>query len=288
MFKRQKTGSVVCMSCGYLVGVNDEKCYHCGRRNPGFWGFAPALRSLGHDLGFVPFMTGTCIVVYVLTLLWTGVGAMTSGNGNLMTFLSPDTYSLLLFGASGSIPVFELKRWWTPLSATWLHGGVLHILFNVLWIRQLAPAVGELYGPGRMIIIYTIGGVTGFVLSSIAGQTMGFMPIRFLQGGQVTVGASAAIFGLLGAIVYYGRRGGSSMVGTQAWSWAIMMFVFGLIVPGVDNYAHAGGFLGGWVAGRLLDPLKQERIDHVLVALACLVLSLLSILWSIISGLMMG
>jgi rhomboid protease GluP len=288
MFKRQTTGSVVCMSCGYLVGVNDEKCYHCGRRNPGFWGFAPALRSLGHDLGFVPFMTGTCIVVYVLTLLWTGVGAMTSGNGNMMTFLSPSTYSLLLFGASGSIPVFELKRWWTPLSATWLHGGVLHILFNILWIRQLAPAVGELYGPGRMIIIYTCAGVVGFALSSVAGQTMGFMPIRFLQGGQVTVGASAAIFGLLGAIVYYGRRGGSSMAGAQAWTWAVAMFVFGLIVPGVDNYAHAGGFVGGYLTARLLDPLKPERIDHVLTALACLVLSLLSILWSIIHGLMLG
>jgi hypothetical protein len=49
MFKRQTTGSVVCASCGYLVGVRDETCYHCGRRNPGLWGFAPALRSLGND-----------------------------------------------------------------------------------------------------------------------------------------------------------------------------------------------------------------------------------------------
>jgi rhomboid protease GluP len=64
--------------------------------------------------------------------------------------------------------------------------------------------------------------------------------------------------------------------------------VFGLIVPGVDNYAHAGGFVGGYLTARLLDPLKPERIDHVLTALACLVLSLLSILWSIIHGLMLG
>ena len=69
MFRRQTTGSVVCVSCGYLVGVNDDKCYHCGRRNPGLWGFAPALRSLGHDLGFVPFVTGTCVVVFALTLV---------------------------------------------------------------------------------------------------------------------------------------------------------------------------------------------------------------------------
>ena len=69
MFKRQTTGSVLCTSCGVLVGVNDDTCYNCGRRNPGLWGFAPALRSLGGDLGFVPFVIGTCVVIYGLTLL---------------------------------------------------------------------------------------------------------------------------------------------------------------------------------------------------------------------------
>ena len=53
LFKRQTSGSVVCTSCGSLVGVRDESCLNCGRRNPGLWGFAPLLRSLGHDLGFV-------------------------------------------------------------------------------------------------------------------------------------------------------------------------------------------------------------------------------------------
>ena len=53
MFKRQRTGSVVCASCGSLVGVNDDRCYTCGRRNPGLWGYGPLLRRLGNDLGFV-------------------------------------------------------------------------------------------------------------------------------------------------------------------------------------------------------------------------------------------
>ena len=52
MFKRQTTGSVVCASCGSLVGVNDDTCYTCGRRNPGLWGFGPMLRAFGNDLGF--------------------------------------------------------------------------------------------------------------------------------------------------------------------------------------------------------------------------------------------
>jgi rhomboid protease GluP len=265
---------VVCTSCGNLVGVNDATCFHCGRRHPGLWGFAPLLRGLGQDMGFVPFVTGACVVLYVLTLLISG-GSVTGGGA--MGFLSPSPYSLLMFGAAGSLPVFDLHRWWTVLSASWLHGGVLHILFNMLWVRQLAPAVGDLYGPGRMVIIYTVAGVAGFVASSTAGATLSFMPIRQLQGAPLTVGASASIFGLLGAIVYYGRRTGSSMASSQAWTYAVVLFVFGLVMPGIDNYAHAGGFAGGYLASRLLDPLRPERTDHMLGAVICLGLSMLSI-----------
>jgi rhomboid protease GluP len=285
MFRRQRTGSVVCVSCGYLVGVNDEKCYHCGRRNPGLWGFAPALRSLGQDLGFVPFVIGTCVIVYALTLLASGGGVMQGGG---LSFLAPSGYSLLLFGAAGSVPVFELGRWWTVLSAAWLHAGLLHILFNVLWVRQLAPEVAELYGPGRMVIIYTAAAICGFTLTSVAGEMLAFLPLRVLQGAPLTVGASAPIFGLLGAVVYYGRRTGSRVVHSQAWTWAIAMFVFGFIMPGIDNYAHAGGFAGGYLAGLVLDPLKPERIDHMLIAVVCLAASVLSILASVLTGLLPG
>ena len=284
MLKRQTTGSVVCVSCGYLVGVMDDRCYHCGRRNPGLWGFAPALRSLGHDLGFVPFVTGLTVVVYALTLLASG-GDIGMNGFNL---LAPNTYSLLLFGASGAIPVFVLDRWWTLLSAGWLHGSLIHILFNVLWIRQLAPAVGELYGPGRMVIVYTIACIVGFAASSFAGYFLAFLPLRLLQGAQITVGASAPIFGLLGALVYYGRRSGSSVVHGQAMSWALMMFIFGIVMPGVDNDAHAGGVAGGYLSGRLLDPLTPERVNHMAIALGCLILSVLSIAASIIHGLMIS
>src|SRR5262245_30522175 len=124
MFKRQTTGAVVCASCGYLVGVNDATCYHCGRRNPGLWGFAPALRSLGQDLGFVPLVTGVCVIMYAITLLASGSLGM---RGSILGFLSPSDYSVVLFGASGGLPIFGFGRWWTPLSATFLHGSLLHI-----------------------------------------------------------------------------------------------------------------------------------------------------------------
>ena len=280
MFKRQTTGSVLCTSCGVLVGVSEGTCYNCGRRNPGLWGFAPVLRSLGGDMGFVPFVIGTCATLYVLTLL---ASRGNIGMGGLFSLFSPSRESLFLFGASGAVPVFLADRWWTVLSASWLHGGALHILFNMMWVRQLAPATADLYGPGRMVIIYTLAGVAGFALSSFAGA---YLPnLFFLRGGQFTVGASASIFGLLGALVYYGRRGGSRMVGSEAMSYALMLGVFGFIMPGVDNYAHAGGFGGGYLAAQLLDPLKPERVDHIAIAVACLVASLLAVVVSVLHGL---
>lgn len=284
MFGRQTTGSVVCVSCGYLVGVNDDRCYNCGRRNPGLWGYATAVRRLGSDLGFIPFVIGLSVIMYGLTLIGSR-GQI--GGGSLFNLISPSSTSLLLFGASGAVPVFVFDRWWTVLSATWLHGGLLHIFFNMYWVRQLGPAVSDLYGPGRLVIIYTVAGVVGFTLTSLAGAYLQFIPIAMLRGAPLTVGASASIFGLLGALVYYGRRTGSSQTYTQALQYAVIMFVFGLIMPGIDNYAHAGGFIGGYAAARLLDPLTPERVNHMVWALICIGLSIVSLIASVVHGLML-
>lgn len=275
MFRRQTSGSVVCVSCGYLVGVKDDRCYHCGRRNPGLFGFAPALRSLGHDLGFVPFVTGLCAVMFVVSILIGGF----SVQGGVFGFMSPGGNGLFSLGASGSVPVFDYGRWWTVLSASWLHGSLLHIFFNLMFIRQLAPGIGELYGPGRMVIIYVLAGVVGFVASSLAGQFLTNLPPPLGAGGM-TVGASASGFGLLGALLYYGNRSGSRHIHAQAVSWATAAFVMGLFIRGIDNYAHAGGFLGGYLIGQALDPLKPEQINHIAIAVVLLALSVLSMLAS--------
>jgi rhomboid protease GluP len=281
MFKRQTTGSVVCASCGSLVGVLDEKCFSCGRRNPGMWGFAPLLRSLGNDLGFVSLVVWGSGALYAISLLLSG-NAVLRGGG-LFGFLAPSANVLLLLGASGGIPVFGLGRWWTVLSASWLHGSLLHIIFNMMWVRDLAPVVADVYGPGRMVLIYTVAGACGFVVSSAAYVFLPALP--FLSGAHFTVGASAAIFGLLGALVYYGRRTGSSLVRGQAVRYAVILGVFGLLMPGIDNFAHAGGFFGGYLSGRALDPLKPEKVDHIMLAVACLIAVVLSIAASIITGL---
>src|SRR5688572_11255424 len=156
MFKRQTTGSVVCVSCGSLVGVNDDKCYTCGRRNPGLWGYAPLLRQLGNDMGFVPLVVYGCSTLYVATLVVTVLFGGSILGGGLFGMLAPDTNVSIAFGASGAIPIFGYGMWWSVLSAGWLHGSALHILFNMMWVRQLGPVTADIYGAGRMVIIYTV------------------------------------------------------------------------------------------------------------------------------------
>src|SRR5690349_619190 len=104
MFGRRTTGSVVCPACGSLVGVRDDRCYTCGRANPGLWGFGPALRRLGADLGFVPIVIGTCGTLYVLTLIVSGSELQPIGAG-MMSILAPSERALLIFGMSGAQPI---------------------------------------------------------------------------------------------------------------------------------------------------------------------------------------
>ena len=273
MFKRKTEGSVLCTSCGVLVGVNDPTCYNCGRRNPGLWGFAPALRALGNDLGFVNIVTGAAIVMYVLSLVM-------SRQGSNIGF-TPNQQALIILGASGAGPVFELGWWWTVITAGWLHGNLIHIFFNVMWIRQLGPEIANLYGAGRMIIIYTVAGIIGFTISSV----FGLFGIPFFGAQGITVGASASIFGFLGALVHYGKRTGSSHARQMGLQYALFMGIMGFVVSGVDNGAHLGGFIGGYLASMIMDPLKPERIDHIAAAVACLVITLAAILYTVISAL---
>jgi len=242
------------------------------------WGFGPQLTRLGRDMGFVPFVMGSCIVMYGVSLLADRTGIGIGG----LDFLSPSGESLFLFGASGSVPVFAYSRWWTVLSAGWLHGSLIHIGFNLMSLRNVADPVAEFYGANRMVIIYTFAGVTGFLASTLFNQYLGFLP--FIGGGGLTVGASASVCGLIGSLFYYGRRAGSSGVSEQAKQWGIMILIFGFLVHGIDNVAHIGGFAGGYICSKFLDPLQPERLDHFLGAIACIALTAISIAMSIILG----
>jgi rhomboid protease GluP len=279
VFQRRTSGSVVCPSCGSLVGVRDDKCYTCGRSNPGLWGFAPMLRNLGVDFPFAQIVVGICVTVWVITLLMSG-GQV--GGGGMLSLLSPNSNILLLFGASGALPVFAAGRWWTVLSAGWLHAGLLHIGMNMYWVWQMGPAITELFGPARTVIIYIVGGVAGFALSSFAGAYLPDLP--FLRAAGLTVGASAPVFGLIGAMYHYGRTMSSS-VKQVATSIMIQALIFGFLVPGIDNYAHLGGFAGGYLMSSFLNPMARERGDHMLIAVVLLGASLLAIVASVLTAL---
>ena len=288
MLQRKRTGSIICPSCGKLTGAADEQCFHCGRKNPGMWGLTTALGGLGRTLPFENIVVGGCGFLFMAML---AAMAMSGEMPRLFAgfqILPPGRDVLLRFGASGAWPVFEFGRWWTVLSAGWLHGDLIHIGFNLYWVRMLAPATAELYGGSRMIIIYTLSTIAGFLVSSTVGwwvylqQNMTWLAGIGLGGAPVTVGASASILGLLGAAVCYGHRTGAYSTSRFAWQYAMYMIVFGFIMPRVDNWAHIGGFIGGYLAALVLRPDRGENPTHTALAVICLLAAVASVVASLV------
>ncbi|MGH7753505.1 MAG: rhomboid family intramembrane serine protease, partial [Gemmatimonadales bacterium] len=219
---RKTSGAILCPSCGRLTNADAPACLVCGRRNPGMWGFAAPLRALFRRRSFVDMVTIACVVLYVASLVFDPRAALQPRG--LFNVFSPSLDGLRALGATGAVP-WRDGQWWTLFTAIYLHGGLLHILFNVLWIRQLGPAVEELYGPSRLVVIFTVAGVAGFAISNLFDYAF-------------TIGASGSIFGLLGAMVAFGqKRGGTfgTMVLRQYGQWALLLFVLGFLMPGVNN-----------------------------------------------------
>ncbi|MFQ5707728.1 MAG: rhomboid family intramembrane serine protease [bacterium] len=273
MRENNQIGSILCPNCGKLISANASECVHCGMKNPNLWGMSGYLRKiLGGQMSFIPVISAVCVVLYVISLLL-DPSALLQTHG-FLSFLSPSGRSLDRLGMTGYVAMYR-GHWWTLITAIYLHGGLLHILFNVLWIRQLGPAVEEFFGVSRSFIIFTVAGILGFVVSN-------FWRIPF------TIGASGSIFGLLGALVYYGRkRGGTfgSAIYRQTGQWAIVLFVFGFLFPGINNFAHAGGFIGGYLSAALLGftESKKETFTHQILALGTMGLTLFAFLLAVLN-----
>lgn len=261
---RQVAGSLVCPSCGKLVGVNEPRCPYCDAWRPGLFGFAPVLQRLvGNRIDLVSLILMACISLYAAALLLQPE-ALLSGRG-LLSFLSPGSRALYQLGMTGGA-AWSLGWWWTILTANYLHGGLLHIFFNMMWVRNLAPVSTEVYGPARTFVVFNLSGAAGFYVSNV-------------MSGVPTIGASGGIFGLLAALIVYGRRRGSSMMSSQLWQWAIILGVFGFIMPGINNWAHAGGFAGGWIAGQLmgLSDEHRESAGVIILALSLIALTVIGV-----------
>ena len=247
---------MICPSCGKLISVNEPRCPFCGAWRPGMYGFAPRLqRFFGGRLNIVSSITVACVILYGLSIVL-DPSQLLHPAGGFLNFLSPGGRGLLELGMTGGY-VWTMGWWWTIFTAIYLHGGLLHIFFNMISLRNLGPAVENVFGPARTFVIFSIAGAVGFLLSD-------------LTSGHPSIGASGSIFGLLAALMVYGRRRHIHTLTAQLGQWAVIMFAMGFFLQGVNNWAHAGGFAGGWVTATLMrfDDEKRESPRVQVLALA--------------------
>lgn len=268
--------SILCPNCRKLISSDEPRCPYCGIARPAsFWKNNILTRGVADPAQVVRWIISANIGMYILSLLLNPM--IPRFTFNPILFLSPENKSLLLMGATGTIPVFHLERWWTLVSASYLHGSILHIFFNMYAFRQIAPFVLQEFGIHRMFAIYSISGIFGYLISCFAGITF-------------TIGASAALCGLIGASLYYGKsRGGvyGQSIYRQLAGWTLGMFLFGLLVPGINNWGHGGGLVAGIALGFLLGyrERKPENFIHRMISTGFVILTVLILIWAIISAL---
>ena len=268
--------SILCPNCNKLISVDEPACPHCGVSRPGsWWKSLLTTKGLLGSERIIKTIVYTNVGMYLISLLMnpSRMGLST----NPFTFLSPSSNALILLGSTGTIPIDQMHRWWTLISANYLHGGLLHILFNMIALHQIAPFVIREYGVNRFVSLYTLGGIIGFLVSYVFG-------VRF------TLGASAAICSLIGANLYYGKsRGGTygQAIYKQMSGWLLGLLLLGFL-PGINNWGHGGGIMGGIVVAYLLgyEEKKRENLIHKSLGGICVVLTVAVLVWAVSSSLL--
>jgi len=212
---------------------------------------AAASRSLGKLLPQTSPVSygilGLCCVLYGVSLLATihrsGFEAPSGGLGAL--FGLGGISGAILYRMGASLPLYfypnDLSQPWRLITAIFLHGSLLHIGFNMWVLMDLAPTIEELYGSARFLFVFIATGVCGYVLSAVTGHQ--------------SVGASGSLLGLVGLLLALtsGRQSiGMRMLRSQLLYWLVYIAVIGLLMPGIDNYAHIGGFVSGFVLGKIM------------------------------------
>ncbi len=227
----------MCPNCRAFISSDDRVCPYCGqqvgaraveRRSP--------LDAMG---GLIPHARFTTMIILLLNLglyAATTIYSMKEPGGNLMDI---DGRTLFAFGAKFSPAILQDGQWWRLVTAGFLHGGILHILMNMWVLFDLGVQVEEVYGTSRYLVIYLATTVAGFLASTYWSPSL-------------SVGASAGLFGLIGAMIALGVRNRHSTMGAAVRAhytqWAIWGVVIGLL-PGfrVDNAAHLGGLAAGFL-----------------------------------------
>jgi len=188
-------------------------------------------------------LLGCNIAIFVLMTLY-GIVVYSDWNG------TQNARVLILFGAKVNILIAE-GQVWRLVTAMFIHIGIIHLLFNLYALNALGPLVEGFFGSRRFLLIYFISGVWGSVAS-------------FAFSDALSAGASGAIFGLVGASTVYFLRYRENF-GARGRAIVQNMFVviginlvFGLSMPGIDNWGHIGGLIGGAAAAYGLLPHYQK------------------------------
>lgn len=232
----------MCPACRNLVDRSERSCPACGASLRGVQGGGPhrVLRLLVPGNGTVTMLLMTLNVVMSLVIYATW-GAEPGSQG-LLSFLSPPYRALYLFGAKWT-PAILSGQIWRLVTAGYLHGGVIHLLFNCYALSSLGPLIENSFGARKFFLIYSVTGVAAFATSAL------FRP------GSLSIGASGALFGILGFAIVFGRfRSGASgrAIADQLMRYLLFMVLL-FLIPGIDNAAHVGGLVSGAALGLLVD-----------------------------------
>jgi rhomboid protease GluP len=182
------------------------------------------------------FEYGKPVFTYIFIVLQVAVFLLMEWSGGST---NPDV--LIRYGAKFN-PLIQAGEWWRFFTPIFLHIGFLHLLMNTLALYYLGTAVERLYGSWRFFCIYMIAGFFG---------TLG----SFLFTASLSAGASGAIFGLFGALLYFGtvyRHLFFQTIGMNIIGLIIINLLFGILVPGIDNAGHIGGLIGGYLAAGIV------------------------------------
>jgi rhomboid protease GluP len=227
----------MCPHCRAFITTRDRVCPYCDT--------AVGPRAIEtrqpRDIvgGFIPHARFTTSIILLINFgMFAATLALSMGTPGTNALLGLDGETLYRFGAKWQ--VFQTGQWWRLVTAGFLHGGIVHILMNSWVLFDLGAQVEEVYGAARMIVFYFAATVSGFFLSS-------------LWSASLSVGASAGLFGLIGAMIALGVRNRSHPMGAAIRGmyirWAVYGLLLGLVIGRIDNAAHIGGLAAGFVVG---------------------------------------
>jgi len=232
----------LCPNCGSLVGINATRCHNCGTNLR----FSMAAVNRGLSGVFSGVFSGPAPVttaLLVANLLMFGVEWMASaaqGQGGLSILGGMGGESAYRLGVSSPYGIYYRHEWYRLITAMFLHGGLIHIGFNMMSLMQLGPALEELYGSSRYFFLYIFTGAFGFLVSSYTLHN--------------SLGASGGLLGLVGAMLAITtKRGGAYMrdLRSRLISSVVFLFVLGLMGMGLDNWAHGAGLASGFLLGKM-------------------------------------